>query len=922
MSPNATATSLRSRLGLLIVSWTIASAAHAERRGVAGLEWLDHAEGGAYSCLHCRLDALRAAGALEIAEELRYDAATGRDLRNYPPDRRVDFERMRLDIDIPDMNTPSFRAEQTLTFTPVGHPLEALVLNAEQMGIESVCLPADPATNTTYAYDEKLLTIRFDPPIMPGSQRVMQIIYSIHDPPEGLIWTPETPEWKGRPAQLHTQGQPETNRFWFPCHDFPNERLDTEITVTVPRGFVASSNGRLESRRAEGDRETFRFVQDKDHVSYLVSLIVGKFDIKDVAPGGSKLPMPVYVPPGKGSLIDGTYGRTPRMIETFEQRFGRPYPWDKYAQLVVWNFGAGGMENTSATTMYDTAILDEKALEDDDLDGLISHELAHQWFGDLITCKSWAHIWLNEGFATYATSLWYEARDGYENGYIRNIYGSIRGLASGDQIDKDHTGWRPPMVSNVYKHPWETFRRTSNPYPKGASILHMLRMKLGDELFFKALGVYVNRFAHRTVETSDLRMVFEEVSGRSLEHFFEQWCERPGTPRVAAKAQWDHKAKELHLTIEQTQRIDPEKPAFAFDLPVVIHPGGDAAASAPETIVLRLDGRRHEQRMALPAEPAFVEFDPRLSVLMDLKMDVPTDWLAGQALRGSTIAARLDAVKALGSRPGDKTAAVLRGIALNDAEHYAVRQRAAESLGAIGASAALHECLSASIRDARVRRAVIGALAVAAGEGAFDALASRASDASESYACRAAALEGIARLEGMQPASDKPSRALPILESALGAESQHDQVRRAALTGLAALGRKEALDAVIPFTRFGVPNRTRPAAIDAVARLSKHDPEKAFAAIAPLLTDRESRARDAAGPALVEIRDKRGLDALDRAISSTRDETFRENAERWRGLLAARLAKDDSLEATRAELDKLKSEVERLKKQVEERDKP
>ncbi len=918
----------RSRLAFPLILAAIpglcGSIALAERRGVGGLDWLhQHSETGEFGCLHCRLGVLSSMGLLEAGDELRYDPATGRDRRNFPPDRRVDFHTMALDIDIPDMNTPKFRAEQTLKFTPLGTALDSLELNAQQLMIESVCLPHDPNCTATHAHDDKKLTIRFDPPLPPGKENELQIIYSVNDPPDGLAWTPESAEWKGRPAQLHTQGQPETNRFWFPSHDFPNERLNTEITVTVPKGYTASANGRLESQKTEGDRTTFHFVQDKDHVNYLVSMIVGKFDIKDIAPEGSKLPMPVYVPPGKGELIQQTYGRTPRMIETFERRFSEPYPWDKYAQLVVWNFGAGGMENTSATTMYDTAILDEKALQDEDLDGLISHELAHQWFGDLITCKSWEHIWLNEGWATYSTALWFEDRDGYDAGYLRSVYGSLRGVAASDQIGRDDASWRPGMVSNVYKHPWETFRRLSNPYPKGASILHMLRMKLGEELFFKGVGVYVDRFKHGSAETDDFRKVLEEVSGLSLEQFFEQWCERPGTPKVAAKAEWDHKRNELRISVEQMQRIDAEKPAFVFDLPVIIRPNADSAGAGGEsrTIVMSIDSRRHEQTLALPAEPSFVEFDPGLSVLMDLKMDVPTDWLVRQASQGSSLPSRLDSAKHLGSRPGDRATAALRDIALNEKELYPVRQRAAESLGSLGATSTLLECLSANIKDARVRRSTISALASAGGEGAFDALAARAADTNESYACRAAALEGIGKLEGMQPASDQPSRAFPILSAALSAESQHDQVRRGALSGLAQLGRKEGLDAAIPYTRFGTLNRTRPAAIDAVGRLSKHDPERAYSAVAPLLDDRENRARDAAAAALVEIKEKRGLDALDRAISASRDDVFRERAAQWRSLLAARLAKEDSIDATKADLDKLKAEVEKLKKQVEEREK-
>src|SRR5690606_32345803 len=215
-------------------------------------------------------------------------------------------------------------------------------------------------------------------------------------------------------------------RHWFVCHDYPNERMTTELIVDVPAVYSVSSNGRLVSHLTTGDRAVWHWLQDKPHVPYLVTLVIGTFDIVEIP--HDRVPMKVWVPQGLGDQVMQTYGRTGDMIDLFEQRFGVPYPWDRYDKRVVKNFGAGGMENTSATSMYPTAILDSTALLDGDLDGLIAHELAHQWTGDLITCKSWAHIWLNEGWATYCSALWNERRFG-EDGYldsIRNNFGVAR----------------------------------------------------------------------------------------------------------------------------------------------------------------------------------------------------------------------------------------------------------------------------------------------------------------------------------------------------------------------------------------------------------------------------------------------------------------------------------------------------------------
>ncbi len=888
--------------------------------GDAALDAWDLADLG---CLHCKLAAMRFLEA-EGGDATRFEAGTGRDLRNFAPDRPADLKHMRLEFDIPDMNKSSLSAKQTLTFSPIAKPLDVLTLNAEQMEIASVEIPdSSPrhaGTKVSHAYDGKALSIRFDPPLPPGQDADVVVRYTLHDPVDGLTWTPESPEWSGRPAQIHTQGQPETNRFWFPSHDFPNERLTTEIVATVPEGFLVSANGRetVPPKTANG-RTTFHWLQDKPHVSYLVSMVVGKFDVKDVAPPGSRVSMPVYVPPGEGADIERTYKRTPDMVKAFEQRFSEPYPWDRYGQICVWNFGAGGMENTSVTTLYDTAYLDEKALQDEDLDGLISHELGHQWFGDLITCNTWAHIWLNEGWATYCSALWFEARDGGQNGYINSMWRTMRGLAKNDSLAPDAKGDaanRPGMVSPIYKHPWEVFRRTSNPYPKGCSILHMLRADLGDDLFFKCVAEYVDRFKMRTAETSDFRRTFEEVSGRSLERFFTQWAERPGTPKISVRASWATKDKELRLVIEQRQLVDEEHPAFVFDLPVEVFVGEGAE---PLATSIPIDAKRHERAISLEQEPTMVLVDPDLHVLMDVEADIPTPWLIRQLTTQRSIASRLDALNLLRGRNSDTVRDAVAGVMRDEGEWHTVRAEAAETLGKLSASGDLLAYLDEGIPNARVRRAVINALGEIGGEAVVPVLAKRAGDEHESYACRAAALRHLGT-----HAPRGGTEYLPIFDAALKTTSQHDQVRIGAINGLANLNIAEALPMVVPSTKFGTPARTRPDAIEAIARLSKLNEgtrESAYLAVSPLLFDAEERAQRSAINAMVDIRDRRGLSDLDRLAATARNDQTKEAAQRARERLAAALDKDNSIDATQAEVDRLKADLKRLESRLDQRDK-
>lgn len=896
------------------VGW-LSSAAH------AGGE-LSEAHGN--ECLEGRLDRSRllnflAAEAEAQMEELRYDEATGRDTRNYPPDRWVDYLRMDLEIDIPDMNTPRFTAKQKYQFEVLGSPVKTLTLNAVQLDIQAVRLVRTQAgmERESYSYDGEHLRISFDPPLVPGRAYGLEIDYAAHDPVDGLFWLTEAEEWPDRPAQIHTQGQPETNRFWFPSHDFPNERLVTNIEVTAPGGYVVSTNGELSREpfapQGRADALTWDYRLDGDHPVYLVTLIVGKFDIVDVAPEGARVRLPVYVPPGTGHLAELTYGNTHRMLEVFERRYGMAYPWgNRYAQLVVWNFGAGGMENTGATTMYDTAILDEIAMADRDLDSLIAHELAHQWFGDLVTCNSWEHIWLNEGWATYSQALWFEARDGYQDGYLNELMGAMRDLPRRDQMPAGSTHFRPAMASKVYHHPWEVFRRVSNPYPKGAAVLHMLRSMLGERVFFEATAEYLERFKHRTARTDDFRNVLQEVSGRSLEQFFDQWVYRPGTPNMDVRVQWDAARKELLIVAEQRQRIDAEHPAFVFDLPIEIHFGDGSDGGV--AIVMPISEKRHERRVPLASEPAQVIIDPVLSVAMALTVNDSAERLINQARGRRSLAARVQAIRALETHAGERTESALAEIVARGGEREAME--AAGVLGRFGGVARLVEALRAAPERPKVRRAVVAALGEAIENhpdmGDAEAVLMRhASEQEPSYATRAAAIEALAVIAD--------ASHLPIIESALASQSQHDQVRNAALRSLSRMDLEAGIELAAPYAGFGHLSRTRPVAIDTIARLAHHNRERAFELVAPLLNDSERRTVRSAVEAMIHIAHLDANEALERLATRIRDPFLRDHIERTRPRVAAAIAGESDARALREEVQRLRREVDALRSIEESR---
>lgn len=809
---------------------------------------------------------------------------------------------MRLELTILDMNTPRVQARQSLTLRPVGGPLAEVRLDARLLDIRDV---AAPGREAGFTHDGMNLVVTISPPA--EQYEVVELVtsYVIDDPRRGMLWTPESPAWPGRAAQIHTQGQPETNSYWFPCHDYPNDRITSELIVTVPHGFLVVSNGRLAERRPvvitrpsiaaeEVDRidprgyERFHWLQSLDHVPYLVSLVVGKFDVVDVSNRKRRLPMPVYVPPGRGPDVQATYGRTAAMVDFFANLLGEPYPWEKYAQVLVWNFAHGGMENTSATTMYDTALFPAARAWEEDLEGLISHELAHQWFGDLITCKSWEHIWLNEGFATYLTALWVEGRrptDHLRAGgeeYLRHMLAIMDGVAARDKGSApEHVG----MVSRSYHDAWDTFGRPANPYGKGASILHMLRLRLGDKAFFDGLREYVARHRFGLVATDDFRLALEDVSGRELGEFFTQWCRRPGVPRLRVVADWSDSTGEVVISLLQTQPIDGENPPFHFDLPVYVQTerGGTLR-------LFPMEVRDRQATLAVPmsARPTMVVVDPQLAVLCELEFVAPAPWLAEQLRSGPTVVAKTRAARALSEASDEASLHALRDFAVDRAQPLSSRGEALRAIARRGEWMLLEQLLSRSGERWELRVDQCDALSTLArlerfeGHRAVRSLAvsslTRRVQSDASTKVRAAALRALGEMKAVDQ--------FDVILGALRQDSQDDRVRHAALDALAGIDDAAGLRHALVFTRPGYLSRTRAKATEVVGKLGKHDADDAASRLIALLDDGEMRVRRAAGEALVELGTARAAAALERAASTARDPADRKQARRWLAKMA------------------------------------
>jgi len=401
--------------------------------------------------------------------------------------------------------------------------------------------------------------------------------------------------------QIWTQGETEWNSRWFPTVDHPNERFTQDIYLTVDTALATLSNGALTASisNADGTR-TDHWALDLPHAPYLTMIAVGTF--VTVTDQWKDVPLTYYVEPEYEKDAPHIFARTPDMLSFFSERFGFPFPWPTYAQIVVREFVSGAMENTTAVVFGDFVQKRRRALIDNPNDNIVAHELVHHWFGNLVTCESWANLTLNEGFANYGEYLWQEHWYGREeadfhmyierDGYFRDMNAH-------------------PLIHFQYEEAEDMF--DSHSYNKGGAVLHMLRYELGDDAFFAGLAHFLRKHQFTAVEAHDLRLAMETVTGRDLNWFFEQWYFAAGHPILDIAYDYDTVSNELIIAIEQTQ--DPEISLPAFRLPLQFDIYLD---DTPVRINRILRKRQQTLRIPAPQRPNLIVVDPEGVLLAEV----------------------------------------------------------------------------------------------------------------------------------------------------------------------------------------------------------------------------------------------------------------------------------------------------------------
>ena len=574
--------------------------------------------------------------------------------------RTADFLHYRVSLTF-DLDQKVFWGENRITLSPFADGVDRIEVDAEEIVVEAARGPNGeelPLQRT----DTSVL-VSLPNPLAFGDTIDITLTYRGENPQGGFFFDDASED---HPQMVSTDSWPNEAHHWIPLFDYPNDKVTHELIITVPEGNKVLSNGRLVGTTTdeEAGTTTWHWSQDRPHATYLMMLAIGPFAVIEDSLGD--LPINYWVYPEAVDNARWIFQKTPRMIAFYGDLFDYPYPWAKYDQVTTPHVG-GGAEATSATILGDGVIHDRRAEQDFSWETIIDHEIAHQWWGDLITLREWSHTWLNESFGTYSDYLWTRAEKGEDEGAW-----ALLGKKN-QYLREARTRYIRPIVFNRYDQPQDNF--DSHTYPKGACILHQLRYLLGDEPFFRTLSVFLQEFAFQPVDTKDFSKTVKEVTGRNMDWFFDQFLFKAGHPVFEVSSEWSAEAGEIVLHVAQVQSGEWGVPIYRTPVRIgIVTPSGKRVeevwlASEFETFVF-----------PSREEPLLVRFDEGNWLLKEWSYEKSLDELLFQAENDDVIG-REWAVRELGAFATDPTVVdALAEIGQRD-PFWAVQIAALETLG-------------------------------------------------------------------------------------------------------------------------------------------------------------------------------------------------------------------------------------------------
>lgn len=580
--------------------------------------------------------------------------------RQFERSRNYDVQHYCINLTF-DLDQKEFWGTNTITLTPLNDGFKECVLDAEELSVISVINSAETALE--FKQTKKHLIIQFSKVYNYGDEIKFCVEYCATDPQHGLFFDDQSAD---HPQMVSTVSWPEYAHHWIPCYDYPNDKATHDTIVTVSDAFKVLSNGRLVSVEEDMEKgtRTYHWLQDLPHSAYLFLLAIGPFAIIEDSLGS--LPVNYWVYEQDIEDAKWIFNKTPHMIDFFNSIYGYTYPWAKYDQVISPRMG-GGAENTTATLLGQGVIHDKRAEQDFSWDRIIAHEIAHQWWGDLITLRSWEHTWMNESFATYSDYLY----TNHDRGEDEGAYDLLR--KKNQYLQEARTRYMRPIVFDRYDRPQQNF--DSHTYPKGAAVLHMLRFILGDKPFFRTLKHFLHKHEFQAVDTHDFMVAVKEATGQNMDWFFEQYIFKPGHPVFEISYLWEEKSRKVKMKVCQVQ--DTSRGIPIYKIPVIIGIHTDKGKTSEKAWI-----EKKEQVFEFAAEekPLMVRFDEGNNLLKEWIFDKSLDELLYQLENDDAIGRGWAAAELIEYANDSRALASLIKSAQSD-DFWAVRQNAVITLG-------------------------------------------------------------------------------------------------------------------------------------------------------------------------------------------------------------------------------------------------
>lgn len=707
-----------------------------------------------------------------------------------PRDHQLDFSKMKVDLKF-DAPAGTVIGKVFYQFTPLRPEVISFFLDGIKMQVKEISLNGQTAR---FKSDSAGILVLPNTPLVWNAQYEMIVTYEAK-PRVGLYFIGWNDKNNLSRKQIWSQGEQVDNRNWIPMYDERNDKLLTEMAVTFDKEFKVLSNGLLADKKDNADGTfTWHYVMSHPQSPYLIMLGIGKYDIKETH-SASGVPMHLYYYPEWKNRVEPVYQYSEAMVDFFEKEIGIKYPWESYSQIPVQDYMFGAMENTTATIYGDFYAVDSRGLLDRNYVGVNAHELAHQWFGDLVTARSDAHQWLQESFATY-----------YNQMYEREVFGD-------DYFNWSRRGSQNASIEESLKNKFAVAHSEgggTRVYGKGAFVLNMLKQVVGGrEVYNNAIKHYLEKHAYQNVDTHDLLIAFEEATGMQLDWFWTEWLNRGGEPNY--QVSYMASEKNTELVVKQTQALT-EVTGYKnglYKMPIWIE-------------LYYTDGTNFKKQYSIQDQTEIIQiqneggkkidyilFDPGNEVLKSISFEKPYEMLASQAVKAVKFLDRYDAIVAMRGIEVEKKRALLQQ-AFHTEKFFPIRSEIIAQLANDNQSIAIFK-EALTDKDVTIRKAVLRNVNPL-NTGLLNEFEKLLTDSS--YEIVEASLQKLSILNTV-----KTAQYLSLTKNVEGNLGKHVQIKWLEIA-YTFLGKKQYADEIVNYTSGSYEFRTRGNAFAALKRMN------------------------------------------------------------------------------------------------------